>query len=276
MKKAYHGQTYLGNATMENTVYTSDVEGWVMPCRRETGGTYFILALLKTLWPGTALVAQWIRLCAPNAGGLGLIPGQRTRSYLLQLRAPMPQLKIPHASTMTLCSQIKIKSCDQALSCPQSKLTLYLEHSLEGAPCVALNVLMGGQSAPPPTPSYSLVKLWYRGCPRPRKKKELKWKKLVCWQASKPQATEMGSAAMETLKPVSLPCPLAGKGFHSMVMSMKGSGFLPPGPETQLGWDSGEPSRCPVLARCGGRGECRCLGTSWGSPALISEKKKKK
>ena len=30
----------------------------------------------------TSLVAQWIRLCSPNAGGLGLIPGQGTRSHM--------------------------------------------------------------------------------------------------------------------------------------------------------------------------------------------------
>ena len=31
---------------------------------------------------GTSLVAQWIRLCAANAGGLGSIPGQGTRSHM--------------------------------------------------------------------------------------------------------------------------------------------------------------------------------------------------
>ena len=30
---------------------------------------------------GTPLAAQWLRLCAPNAGSLGLIPGQGTRSH---------------------------------------------------------------------------------------------------------------------------------------------------------------------------------------------------
>ena len=30
----------------------------------------------------TSLVAQWIRLHAPNAGGLGSIPGQETRSHM--------------------------------------------------------------------------------------------------------------------------------------------------------------------------------------------------
>ena len=34
----------------------------------------------------TSLVVQWLRLFTPNAGGLGLIPGQETRSHMLQLR----------------------------------------------------------------------------------------------------------------------------------------------------------------------------------------------
>ena len=34
---------------------------------------------------GTSLVVQWLRLCAPNAGSLGLIPDQGTRSHMLQL-----------------------------------------------------------------------------------------------------------------------------------------------------------------------------------------------
>ena len=35
---------------------------------------------------GTSLVVQWPRLCVPNAGSPGLIPGQETRSYMPQLR----------------------------------------------------------------------------------------------------------------------------------------------------------------------------------------------
>ena len=50
----------------------------------------------KCMYTGTSLVVQWLRLRAPNAGGLGLIPG---RSHMLQLRVHMPQLKIPHAAT---------------------------------------------------------------------------------------------------------------------------------------------------------------------------------
>ena len=41
---------------------------------------------------GTFLVVQWLRLHAPNAGGPGSIPGQGTRSLMLQL-------KIPHTAT---------------------------------------------------------------------------------------------------------------------------------------------------------------------------------
>ena len=43
---------------------------------------------------GNSLVVQWLRLQAPNAGGLGLSPGQGTRSHMPQLRVHMPVLKI--------------------------------------------------------------------------------------------------------------------------------------------------------------------------------------
>ena len=56
--------------------------------------------LLKSLvFRGTFLVIQWLRLCTPDARGLGSIPGQGTRSH-------MPQLKILPAETETFCSQI--------------------------------------------------------------------------------------------------------------------------------------------------------------------------
>ena len=32
------------------------------------------------------MVIQWLRLCLPNADGLGVIPGWETRSYRPQLR----------------------------------------------------------------------------------------------------------------------------------------------------------------------------------------------
>ena len=80
-------------------------------------------ALFKINFVGTSLVVQWLRLCAPNAGGLGLIPGQGTRSYMPQLRVCMLQLKILHAAakipcaaTKTRCRQINIKKTSVLLS----------------------------------------------------------------------------------------------------------------------------------------------------------------
>ena len=35
---------------------------------------------------GTSLVIQWLKLHDPRAGGLGSIPGQGTRSHMLQLK----------------------------------------------------------------------------------------------------------------------------------------------------------------------------------------------
>ena len=40
------------------------------------------LAHLQEAILGTSLVTQWLRLCAPNAGGPGSIPGQVTRSCM--------------------------------------------------------------------------------------------------------------------------------------------------------------------------------------------------
>ena len=41
---------------------------------------------------GTSLVIQWLRLWAPNAGGLGSILGQGTRSHMPQLRPRYSQI----------------------------------------------------------------------------------------------------------------------------------------------------------------------------------------
>ena len=48
--------------------------------------------------PGASLVTQRIRLCAPNAGGLGLIPGQGPRSHM------HAATKRSHATTKLLVS----------------------------------------------------------------------------------------------------------------------------------------------------------------------------
>ena len=48
---------------------------------------------------GTSLVVQWLRLHTPNAGGLGLIPGQGTRSHVQQLKILQAATKILHTAT---------------------------------------------------------------------------------------------------------------------------------------------------------------------------------
>ena len=89
-----------------------------------------------TLNVGNSLVVQWVRLCTPNAGSLGLIPGQGTISCMhaatksphattksshaatkkparhnlsphVQLRSLHATMKIPRAATKTQCSQNK-------------------------------------------------------------------------------------------------------------------------------------------------------------------------
>ena len=56
----------------------------------------------------TSLVVQWLRLCVTNAGILGSILGQGTRSHKPLLRVCMSQLKIPLAAAKTQHSQINI------------------------------------------------------------------------------------------------------------------------------------------------------------------------
>ena len=48
---------------------------------------------------GTSLMVQWLRLCAPNAGGPGLIPSQGTK-------IPQAETQSLCAATKTLCSQV--------------------------------------------------------------------------------------------------------------------------------------------------------------------------
>ena len=55
---------------------------------------------------GTSLEVQRLRFHAPNAGGPGSIPGQGTRSHVLQLKISRAATKVPRAATETQCSQI--------------------------------------------------------------------------------------------------------------------------------------------------------------------------
>ena len=61
--------------------------------RSTSGRDYLLWGKMQNDCQGTSQVVQWLRLCASNAGGMGLIPGQGT--------------KILH---VTLCSQKKKKA----------------------------------------------------------------------------------------------------------------------------------------------------------------------
>ena len=48
----------------------------------------------------TSLVVQWVKLCTPNTGDPGSIPGQGTRSHLhATTKIPHAATKNPHATT---------------------------------------------------------------------------------------------------------------------------------------------------------------------------------
>ena len=84
----------------------------------------FKILWLKKNFMGTSLVVQWLRLRAPNAGGLGSIPGQGARSHVPQLRVCMRQLKIPPAATknknlsfVILAYEIKLQAYFRDIVC---------------------------------------------------------------------------------------------------------------------------------------------------------------
>ena len=80
---------------------------------------------------GTSLVVQWLKLCAPSAGGLGLISGWRLDSACMLQLSPYPttkvctpQLNIPYTTTKTQCSQNKINTFKTHQICPTLKKLL--------------------------------------------------------------------------------------------------------------------------------------------------------
>ena len=74
----------------------------------------------KGFLSGTYLVVQWLRLLTLNAGGLGSIPGQGTRSYLLQLRVHILQLKILEAAAKMLACVLRPFRHVQLFSTPRT------------------------------------------------------------------------------------------------------------------------------------------------------------
>ena len=75
-----------------------------------TIGNVLRAAIVVTPWAlGTSLEVQWLKLCAPNTGDPGLIPGQGTRSHILLLKVCMSQLKYQASPNLDM-AQLKKKS----------------------------------------------------------------------------------------------------------------------------------------------------------------------
>ena len=79
-------------------------------------------------------MAQWIRLCAPDAGGPVSIPDQGTRSHMSQLRVHMPQLRSLPAATKTRHNQIKKYKTEQT----ENKGSTLVEDVDSGAGCACV------------------------------------------------------------------------------------------------------------------------------------------
>ena len=68
---------------------------------------YYDFTIFRILWDFSG--GPVVILHAPNAGVQGSIPGQGTRSHMLQLKIMHTTTKIPRALPKTQCSQIKNK-----------------------------------------------------------------------------------------------------------------------------------------------------------------------
>ena len=67
-----------------------------------------LIFTLRVVGRGTSLVVQWVRLCVPNGGSPGSIPGHGTRSLLhAATKSLHTSAKIPHDTTKTRHSQNK-------------------------------------------------------------------------------------------------------------------------------------------------------------------------
>ena len=74
-----------------NNYHAEQCGRWFEEKLRKTGQKEAVRAQIsdKKLNHRMSLVVPWLRLCAPNARGLHSIPGQGTRSHMLQLRVNM-------------------------------------------------------------------------------------------------------------------------------------------------------------------------------------------
>ena len=100
----------LGSAALTEVLFDNfQIHRWVrnllgslMECAEALLFPYGCLLSCLKGRGGTSLVVQWLRLRAPNAGGLGLISGQGSRSYMPQLRVCMLQLRPGAAKRINL------------------------------------------------------------------------------------------------------------------------------------------------------------------------------
>ena len=54
----------------------------LLPPNQQNLKSHTVKVKTQNYFMGTFLVVQWLRLCTPNAGGLGLIPGRGIRSHM--------------------------------------------------------------------------------------------------------------------------------------------------------------------------------------------------
>ena len=103
-------------------------------------------------------MVQWLRLHTFNAGGKGLIPGQRTRSCV-------PQLKIPHAASKTWHSQINNKK----VLCRKAKYSLFCHQPNHSTPAPSPNHYKNLMLVPFPVLSSHFWSIWVACSALPRK-----------------------------------------------------------------------------------------------------------
>ena len=94
-----YGVSYCSLASF---FFNITAELYLSPCRAFLPHLTSLKLLLKISPQGTSLVGQWLRPHVPNAEGPGSIPGQGTRSHMLQV-------KIMCTATKTQSSQKKTK-----------------------------------------------------------------------------------------------------------------------------------------------------------------------
>ena len=70
------------------------------------GQGYLVFKAKNYTHISTSFMVQWLRLHAPNAEGLGLIPGRGTGSHVQQLRVQRLQQMVPYAAIKGQHSQL--------------------------------------------------------------------------------------------------------------------------------------------------------------------------